>query len=291
MTAYLALSNVSLDPLLVRRLPRALALHHLALVVAEDEDSVTVALADPANPTARQRIESVLGHNLALVRSDPEAIRAALLEAWSHDAARGGVALGGSVPLRPMLTAYAQRVILPALPFLAFDSHLVPRLLLSYDLSPQRREMVVLRPEASVWLCLDPARPIQHIVVAIRSGAPDWQAAEWAGWLARAHGAQVTLLAATGISSTPILSTHAAYLNPTDPRGAHVADLALVLQSMGREGRLKVREGTFVAAVVGECLDSRPDLLVIGAEQAGQQAAQILGQAADTLGNLLVLKA
>jgi hypothetical protein len=291
MTAYLTLNTLDLDYAQSRRLPRALALHHLALVVAEDEDSITVAMADPTNLIARQRIEAALGHSLTLVRSDPDAIRAALTAAWSDESVRGGLALGGDVTLRPMLAAYAKRFITSALPTLAMESHLPPRLLIASPTDPKRRESTILSADISVWLCLDPTRSPKRILVAIRTGAPDWQAAEWASLLARAHGSQVMLLAASPRASGAILSGHAAYLNPDDPRGAHVADLALILTSQGVHGRLKVREGSFTESTIAECLEARPDLLIIGAEQAGQQAAHILSQIGDSLGALLVLKA
>lgn len=291
MTAYLSLDGLDLDYALIRRLPRSFALHHLALVVAEDEDSITVALADPNNPTARQRLSAALGENLTLVRSDPDAIRSALTAAWSDEAARGALALGGDVTLRPMLAAYAKRVITPALPSLAMDSHLSPRLLLSSASTPHRRESTIINADTSVWLCLDPTRPLRRIWVAIRTGAPDWQAAEWASLLARAHQSEVTLLAACATATGAILSKHAAYLNPDDSRGAHVTDLALILAAQGVRGRLKVREGSFTDAAIAECQESRPDLLIIGAEQAGQQAAHILAHSNDAIAGLLVLKA
>jgi hypothetical protein len=290
VTAYLPLAGLPLDHAVVRRLPRALALHHLALVVAEDEDSVTVALADPTNPTSRQRIQSALGANLTIVRSDADAIRAALNRAWSDAPTRGGLVIGGSVPLRPMLTAYAQRVILPAFPALAIESSLPPRLLLTYEQTPERRAAAIIKPESSVWVCVDPARDIKTVLVAIRTGPPDWQAAEWAAQLAHAYGGSITLMASTGSARSAILSPHAAYLSADDPRGAHVADLALILTGHGLTGRLKVREGSFVDAAIAECLAIRPDLLIIGAEQAGQQAAHILTQVAEVVGGLLVLK-
>ena len=291
MTAYLPLDGFDLDDALIRRLPRALALHHLALVVAEDEDSVTVALADPNNQTARQRIEAALGPRLTVVRSDADAIRAALTGAWSDEFARGSLVLGGSVPLRPMLSAYAQKVILPAFPSLVVDSHLPPRLMMTAEGDGLRREAAILKADTSVWLCLDPAREIRRIWVAIRSGSPDWQAVEWAAVLAQAHGSEVVLLAANPSAPSAILSGHAAYLNPHDPRGAHVADLALILAAQGVKGRLKVREGSFAESAIAECLEVKPDLLIIGAEQAGQQAAHILSNIGAALGALLVLKA
>lgn len=291
MTAYLPLDGFDFDYALIRRLPRVLASHHLALVIAEDEDSLTVAMADPTSEAVRQRIESALGEALTIVRSDPDSIRAALKAAWLDDPTRGSLVVGGSVTLRPMLAAYAQSVILPAIPSLVMDSHLTPRLLVMSEADPARREAAILRADTSVWLCLDPSRKPKRIWVAIRTGAPDWQAAEWAGQLAKAHGAEVTLLAASPPAIGAILSGHAAYLNPADPRGAHVEDLALILSAYGVEGRLKVREGRFVDSAIAECLAVGPDLLIIGAEHAGQQAAQILSQASGALGALLVLKA
>jgi hypothetical protein len=292
VTAYLSLDGLELDPALIRRLPRALALHHLALVVAEDEDSITVALADPTNPTARQRVESALGDRLALVRSDADAIRAALDQAWSADTARGGVLVGGATPLLPQLTDYAQKVVLSALPSLHIDPALPPRLLLTAEDDPTRCAESVLSAPTSVWLCLDPARPLRRIVVATRTGPPDWQAVEWAGQLARAHGSEVVLLAAAPPAHGAILSGHAAYLSPADARGAHVTDLTLILSGYGVEGRLRVRQGSFTEVAIAECASSHPpDLLIIGAEKSGEQAAYILSQVSGRLAGLLVLKA
>lgn len=292
MTPYLSLDGLELEYALIRRLPRALAMHHLALVVAEDDDSITVALADPTNLTARQRVESALGDQLALVRSDADAIRAALDRAWSDDPARGGVIIGGAPPMIPQLTDYARRAVLPALPSLHIDPALPPRLLLTAEDDPARCAESILGAPTSVWLCLDPARPLRRIVVATRTGPPDWQAVEWAGQLARAHGSEVILLAAAPPAHGAILSGHAAYLNSVDTRGAHVTDLALILSGYGVEGRLRVRQGSFTEVAIAECTSPYPpDLLIIGAEKSGEQAAYILSQVSGRLGGLLVLKA
>ena len=78
--AYLSLDQLTANPRLAQRLPSDLAHRFHALPVAEDDGRITVVMANPDDPVAREAVVSALGSVSCLVQGDVAAIDSALEE-------------------------------------------------------------------------------------------------------------------------------------------------------------------------------------------------------------------
>jgi hypothetical protein len=311
MYPYLSLAEVELDIQLGRSLPRHLAYYHLALPVAEDENGVTVALAQPDNRTARQVIESALGHVIVPVQSQDDDIRSALDRIWEGvDSSHGGVwAWTDDASLRPALSAHIERAISAAFPRLSVqtcDSHdpsamvsdarsANAALVVAHSADPAVRSMLLRHAPTAIWLTRDLTSVPARIVCVLRGNIPDRQLLDWLPPLAAVRPAQTIALAAAEPAATasgsPLFSRFAALLSPDDPRGAHLADLRRAFTDLGVTGRLRVHEGTLGEVILAETAASSYDLLVMAAEASGEFAADIFNRMWDRLGGALLIKA
>ena len=161
----LNLADVDIDPALVRRLPSHLAYFHVALPIADDEDTITVAFAQPDNHATRELIENTLGHPVVAVRSRTDEILGMLDRVWQDvDLPERAIYLCSSDPLRlQTLSSYVARVVTPAYPERPMyaaplgsaightpDTRAV--LIVAHsDTADGRRDLVVRAP-AAVWL-------------------------------------------------------------------------------------------------------------------------------------------
>ena len=85
---YLALDEVAEDPQVARRLPPDLAWRLHALPVAEDNGRITVAMANPDDPNARDAVIAALGAVACVVRADPSLIDLHLARIWGERTTR-----------------------------------------------------------------------------------------------------------------------------------------------------------------------------------------------------------
>lgn len=88
VTAFLALDELEANPKLARRLPQDLAWRFHALPLAEDHSRITVAMANPGDPIAREAIAQSLGQTLYVVQADVATIDASLAEIWGGEERR-----------------------------------------------------------------------------------------------------------------------------------------------------------------------------------------------------------
>ncbi len=311
MYAYLPLSEIDLDAELARRLPRHLAYFHLALPVAEDENGLTVALAQPDNRAVRQVIETALGHPIVPVRSTDSEIRAALDRIWHDvDTARGGILAWAEDPgQRAALAAFTERSVRSPFPHLsvqmseaASPAELVESaraarsaLVISHAATPETRRALLLTAPSAIWLTRDlEAIPAPRLAV-LRLNTPDHQLLDWLPSIARSQLGETVVLAAAEQAATasgsPLFSRLTALLSPDDPRGAHIAELRHALTDLGVQGRLKVREGTLGEVILAETADSPYGLLLMAAEASGGFAAEVFEQIWDRIGGALLIKA
>jgi nucleotide-binding universal stress UspA family protein len=79
---YLRLDGLTVNLTLARRLAPVVACRYHALPVAEANGRITVAMADPDDPVAREAVVSALGAPSYVVRGNPAAIDALLAELW-----------------------------------------------------------------------------------------------------------------------------------------------------------------------------------------------------------------
>lgn len=311
MYPYLPLSEIDLDVPLGRRLPRHLAYYHLALPVAEDENGVTVALAQPDNRTVRQVIEAALGFTIVPVQSSDTEIKAALDRIWEGaEAASGGVWVWAEdASKRAALTAFVAQTVTGAYPHLSIQTSDAPAvdgmldtaraanaaLIVAHAEMPETRRTLLLNAPAAIWLTRELSRPPSRLLSVLRGNIPDRQLLDWLPPLIHHQSAQTVLLAAAEPASTasgsPLFSRFTSLLTPDDPRGAHLAELRRALVDLGVAGRLHVREGTLAEVMIAEITETPYDLLVMAAEASGTFAAEVFERLWSRLGGALLIKA
>ncbi len=81
-------ARIDLEPEALRRVPRALALRHDILSLSSDGDEITIALADPNDRDAIERVQLVTGMHVRAVPARREIIRARLCEAYPDQGPR-----------------------------------------------------------------------------------------------------------------------------------------------------------------------------------------------------------
>lgn len=311
MYPYLPLSEIDLDIPLGRRLPRHLAYYHLALPVAEDENGVTVALAQPDNRTVRQVIETALGFSIVPVQSSDTEIKAALDQIWAGAEAESGGAWiwAENAAQRASLTRFVEQTVTRAYPHFAVqisEAGTVDEMLngarganaalvIAQAEAPETRRTLLLHAPAAIWLTRDLSQPPARLLSVLRGNIPDRQLLDWLPPLIHHHNAQTVVLAAAEPASTasgnPLFSRFTALLTPDDPRGAHLAELRRELVDLGTSGRLHVREGTLAEVMIAEITETPYDLLVMAAEASGTFAAEVFERLWARLGGALLIKA
>lgn len=140
----------------------------------------------------------------------------------------------------------------------------------------QRRgaRRLVRQAPASLLLARQPRWPLERILLVVRADGRDDTAVSWAGRLAHASGAHLTLLAAVP-SLPPLLAAHQrqagldALLTPTTTAGGQLRRLADLVLDAGAEGTLHLRQGEPDWQLRWEVDEGNPDLVVIAAPAAG----------------------
>lgn len=311
MYPYLPLSEIDLDVPLGRRLPRHLAYYHLALPVAEDENGITVALAQPDNRTVRQVIEAAIGSAIVPVQSSDTEIKAALDRIWEGaEAASGGVWVWAEdASKRTALATFVAQTVTGAYPHLSIqtsDAATVDgmldtaraakaALIVAHAEMPETRRTLLLNAPAAIWLTRELSQPPARLLSVLRGNIPDRQLLDWLPPLIHHQNAQTVLLAAAEPASTasgsPLFSRFTSLLTPDDPRGAHLAELRRALVDLDVAGRLHVREGTLAEVMIAEITETPYDLLVMAAEASGTFAAEVFERLWSRLGGALLIKA
>jgi nucleotide-binding universal stress UspA family protein len=236
MMKYLETNQLPADTSLARRLPANLAFRYHVLPLSEDQDRVTVAMADPEDEAVRNEVASYFGGLLYVVQSDRDRIDAKLLEIWPE-----------TLPVKPLSVLVCSEEKSRMAGRIRADQHLdsyesfvgnfchatnaqVNRFELSYDSRLLRRKLVnafseggydlaVVRrtsqtildrfflssPEAalsgqigcSVLIIQQPRWPLRQMLLALRFDQVDESAVKWAAYLASLFQAAVTILPIT----------------------------------------------------------------------------------------------
>lgn len=220
---HLAFKDLALEPRLARRLPAELARRFHALPLAEDRGRITVAMADPNDPVAREAVTAALGPSACVVRCDADAIDSLLAQIWGTEARQSlrvlaCVRSGPQPP--PPLAHYAEALsclLAAQLEWLTLeealaslegeaangehDLYILPdsahplllRLLSSTDRMENRATPGGLQPAALV--VREPRWPVDRILLLLCGQERDHAAVDWVLHLAhKAHG-RVTVLA------------------------------------------------------------------------------------------------
>jgi nucleotide-binding universal stress UspA family protein len=308
MYPFLSLSTVSIDPELGRRLPRQLAYYHLAIPIADDDDSITVAMALTNNPQVIGLLEAVLNASVIPVRSHADEIKAALDTIWQRadniDQPKL-LAWSDSIEKSAWINSYAEtfaQAFATEATYLdversSLDTALQIATSGHYNLivtgETENLETLLARSPAPLLLVRSQPRPFRHMLFALRGHAPDRAALEYVIPLLRQHHSRVTLLSISPPSSAGQvrLSGIAELLSKESIPGKHLAACTEILTAAKIAGSLKLRQGRPEQEIAAEIASSDYDLVVIAAETYGDFVHQTLkALPPDNTSPILVLK-
>ncbi len=294
-TWHLALDNLTLNPVLARRLPSSLAFRYHALPVAEDKGTITVAMADPDDAAAREAIAAALGTRSYVVRGAPERIDALLAETWpevTHPAlhwlvcaSEGGTQaytqyiqyMGGLLDSRPAYLAAGEDMVGQA----RRGCELI--LLWEPDLGLIEQ---VRSDTAGVWPALlvvrRPRSPLKRVLLIAGSEASEDISVHWTIRLARPSGAAVTVLAvapaAAGIDHGTTYPEHgmSALLAADTTLGRQMRRVARRLLNWEIDGKLRLREGPLDRQVQLELAAEAYDMVVVAEADEGRPPNEMI---------------
>lgn len=293
---HLALKGLSLEPGLARRLPAELAWRFHALPLAEDRGRITVAMADPTDPAAREAVAAALGPAACVVRCDAEAIDSLLAEIWGDQTRQPLRALVCEHPssLSPAVANYAEafsNLLDACLNWLGsaegeqepaqqpwsdghdlyiFQDRAHPKLrhLLSTQVeSEARRRESRLAPAALV--ARQPRWPIDRILLVLTSGERESAALYWVLHLAHKARSSVTVLAV--VPPVPAMYGHRpgisdglpGLLTANSPLGQQMRQAARHLVAWQVEATLRLREGPPEIQIRREVAEGGYDLVAV----------------------------
>jgi nucleotide-binding universal stress UspA family protein len=294
-TRYLALDQLAANPSLARRLPPELAWRFHALPVAEHEGRITVAMANPDDPAARQAVATSLGPAPCLVQADPLTIDAVLAEVWGSQRTRS---LHVSVcafptPVADEVLAYAQ----------SFSNLLDARLTrvstigemqaLDTENGEDGHDLLIVdapthpvihrllaRPStartvdlpAAVLVACRPCWPLRRILLVLGGVETDCAAVDWVLRLARASASAVTALAV--VPPVPAMYERRAgmdqglpvLLTAQTPLGRQLRQAARQLVEWEIEGTLRLRQGPPDLQIQRELAEKDYSLIALAAQ-------------------------
>jgi nucleotide-binding universal stress UspA family protein len=311
---HLVLENLTLDPVLARRLPRGLACRYCALPVAEDKENgcLTVAMADPDDNVACEALKTVLDTPPYVVRCDPAEINARLAEIWPQEeqcllrvlvctqdstiadevqAYMRGLCdlLGASIDVFQVVGRIGASLDALAEEVQRGGYQLV--ILLEPDQSPAERlflgpvvSRVVDRVPASLLIARRPRWPLRRMLLVAQGKEADDSAVDWIVRLARPSGATVTVL--TVVPPLPAMYNWevrmqqglAALLATNTALGRQLRRIARRLVDEGIEGTLRLREGPPDWQIRHELIEGDYDLIAITAETRARWLRRLVGE-------------
>jgi nucleotide-binding universal stress UspA family protein len=299
---HLALQSLALEPRLARRLPAELARRFHALPLAEDRGRITVAMADPSDPAAREAITAALGSTACVVRCDAEAIDSLLSQIWGTGARRPlkVVACAVSSPIPPPLAYYAEALsnLLEArLDWLSIEedpstlagrpdagehglyvfsdaAHPLLQHLLSSPVRLEDRTGESGLREAAL-VVRDPRWPICRILLVLCGEERDRVAVDWVLHLAHKAHSKVTVLAV--VPPVPAMFGHRAgigdglpgLLTANSPLGQEMRQVARHLVAWEIEAALRLREGPPEVQIRRELAEGNYDLVAVAGRPCG----------------------
>jgi nucleotide-binding universal stress UspA family protein len=294
---HLTLDGLTLNPRLARRLSPIVACRYHALPVAEANGQITVAMADPDDPVAREAVVSALGAPSFMVRGNPEAIDTLLAEIWPGVLQRSPRLLvcAYASPIANEVSAFALAVsgLLDA-----HVGHFEPETetedpfdalvrevewagcdLVAWG-EPERsrgRQLLwgpaysqaVERISTSLLIIRRPRLPLRRLLLIVWGQETDNVAVNWVVRLARPSGAAVTVLAVV----PPMPAMYSPYarmrggldaLLTTDTvLGRQMRHVARYLVDWDVEGTLRLRQGTPDGQIQCEIAEGNYDLIAV----------------------------
>ncbi len=220
---HLTLDDVKVNLKLARRLSPTVACRYHALPVAEGDGYITVAMANPDDPVAREAVAAALDAPSCVVGSDRETIDALLAEVWPEGLQSSTRVLIFAVrcPTVDAVSTFAQALgdllgahfyhYTPTVPTVEISHALEQEAERgNYDLviwgEPDQRLFqqlcsgpvygkVVERMPTSFLVARRPRWPLKRLLLVVQGEEIDDPAVDWTLRLARPSGAAVTALA------------------------------------------------------------------------------------------------
>lgn len=280
------------DPDLARRVPYDLAMYYLALPLAQENGSVSVAMAHPENEAARATLHDLLRAKIVPLRGQSDTIRTAIKQVHQAKSPVSARILTWSAnpDLAPVVRQTAVMVgnCLPTI-VPVFDAGQVTLATVLSAAGAARPALTIIAPppdqpvetllrvaSAPLVLIRGPFRSPRQVLVVVRGFASDDLLLELAAPVLRKVATRVVLLPLYD-ESAPALDQ---FLCADGPARQHLDGLLQRLDKEHIDAALRVRSGDPVSQVVTELRQGDYDLLVIAAEASGQFVARVL-KAAD----------
>jgi nucleotide-binding universal stress UspA family protein len=315
---HLAFKDLALEPRLARRLPAELARRCHALPLAEDRGRITVAMADPNDPVAREAVTAALGPAACVVRCDADAIDSLLAQIWGGEARQPlrvlACARSGPRP-PPPLTHYAEalsRLLAAQLDWLTLeqalsslgeeaparepDLYILPDAahpLLRRLLSSEGQRESRARPsglQQAVLVVRAPRWPIRRILLLLSGQARDRAQVDWVLHLAQETHSKVMVLAV--VPPVPAMYGQRpgigdglpGLLTANSPLGQQLRQVARNLVAWEIEATLRLREGPPAVQIHRELATGDYDLVALAGRPCGAIQRWLCGdEAGDVL--------
>jgi nucleotide-binding universal stress UspA family protein len=286
------------SPRLAKQLPADLAHRYQAIPIASDLESLTVAMANPDDPAAREAVRSAIQLPITVVRSDPDRIKSLINEYYSSAPASSMNLLAWSHPdsdstdhqayidsLVGTLAANLSRLELDEDSPQAYSRLLAETKRLETDLlicsAPAvtclqnligitAENKIVQHCSASILSLKTPRWPIRQILLILQDSEIDHYAADWAIRLVIACQASLTIMPV--VPHQPLFLTRAGeelpeLLKSSCSLGRHLRQISQRLASRDVQGTIKIRNEPPEWQIRSEAAESNYDLIIIGLEQ------------------------
>jgi nucleotide-binding universal stress UspA family protein len=316
-TQYLVYDELEAIPAIARLLPRELASRYHALPVATDGVRITVAMANPDDKEARERINAIFGPSACVVRAD-ESVIDKLLEEFYQEVSKHPPELLIWVPIKSseaeietytdqlatLLDARLNRFETSSVDNQAYEAliaeigHIHPNVVVLSKLEGSVLERLIEgSPEhkltnqlpGSLLMVRQPRWPLKHILLILRNGASDESAVQWTISLAHLSGARVTILPLTNQLpnlddlDTPIRCSLDTILASGSVFGKKLRIVAQQLVDAEISGTLRLRQEPPTWQIRIELLEHDYDLIVLNSEPHDELWHWILGELVNPL--------
>lgn len=295
MTLYLDLNafaemntGTPADSELLRRVDRRVATYYLAVPLAGEDNRVTVATAYPDNADALRILERLLQAAVVPVSSSEDDLQAAIARiypdyvpgegavmAWTNDPAWTDTVIAtanafGRAAERPVIimdaTATPDEVIERA----GYDFSLI----VARAADEGSLERLVRRSPVSLLLVRGDYAPADHVLVALRGFASDFETLDQVYPFLAREGTGATVLPLSHPGSARSGDPLAGY----SPARRHLQQFLRDLDRKNVHVDIRMSQGDPAGQIVGELAQRRYDLLVVAAEAEGEFVWRVLSR-------------